>query len=544
MLILVEVSIIVPVYNVEQYLQECLDSLTNQTFEDLEIICINDGSSDKSLEILEKYAEDDSRISIMSQQNSGLSATRNVGMKQARGKYIYFMDSDDILELNAIEKLYNLAEDKSLDFILFKLINFYHETGERFESQYYNMSFLKELVGDNVFSYEDIKDVITKIAVNVQSKFYRFDLIKDMEFQEGLIFEDNPYFIEAMFKAKRAYFLDEFLNLKRERKDSITTSSGKNFADVIPISNIILDLTHKYGHYDELKKAVIKKKMRRIMVRYNEIDEEFKQYFLEKIKDDFISRKDEYEDTLVENSLSHQLYTKTLDCDTYKEFDLVNQMITQEYRHKKILNRYRKVRKYNTARILFKNHGGENNNVEIIESSDDDLLVKVPKWLCDEEGQAVSIQSDVNSLDLKLKITGDGLLKMKFGSYNFALENDEKFLIYVDYTDLHINDKKYLFEDTLASFNEQFLIEKRVKDSEIIDVHVEWRPIIPSSNYVNKYKRDLIQYKKDYASLNGKYRDEKEYNKKLHKEIKTLKSTTSWKVTKPLRTARNAVRRK
>lgn len=125
-----KISVIVPVYNVEDYLGECLDSLITQTLSDIEIICINDGSTDNSLEILTNYSKRDSRIKIITQENKGLSSARNRGFEFINGKYTYFIDSDDILKSDALEKLYNLACDKNTDFIIFKLINFDSETKE------------------------------------------------------------------------------------------------------------------------------------------------------------------------------------------------------------------------------------------------------------------------------------------------------------------------------------------------------------------------------------------------------------------------------
>lgn len=94
-----KVSIIVPVYNVEEYLVKCLDSLVNQTLKEIEIICINDGSTDNSLEILNTYAQKDSRITIIDKKNEGVSAARNTGLNISKGEYIMFVDSDDYLEL-------------------------------------------------------------------------------------------------------------------------------------------------------------------------------------------------------------------------------------------------------------------------------------------------------------------------------------------------------------------------------------------------------------------------------------------------------------
>lgn len=98
------VSIVIPVYNVELYLRECLDSVISQTYHNLEIICVNDGSPDNSLSILEEYAAKDSRIRIISQENAGISVARNTGMDVATGEYIYFLDSDDYIALEMVER--------------------------------------------------------------------------------------------------------------------------------------------------------------------------------------------------------------------------------------------------------------------------------------------------------------------------------------------------------------------------------------------------------------------------------------------------------
>ncbi|MBQ2654654.1 MAG: glycosyltransferase [Methanobrevibacter sp.] len=528
---MVEVSIIVPVYNVEKYVEECLDSICNQTFEDIEIICINDGSTDGSLEILERYADKDSRISITSQKNSGLSATRNVGLRLCKGKYIYFMDSDDILELDAIERLHTLSEENSLDMIIFKLLSFYDETGERFENKYYDMSYLKGLTPDNIFSYNEIRQNIYKISANVQAKFYRSDLIGDMEFEEGLIFEDNPFTVESIFKAERIMYLEESLCLKRVRKTSITASHNRDFVDVIPIANRIIDLTRHYGHYDELKVPLINKKFRRIFVRYEDIDDEYKDYFYEKIREDFKDRREEYAEVMEDNSKMHDYVNKIIDCESRSEFELFDELHKVNIENRKLKRKYKAIKKYNTARIQFKNIGSSTNSIEIIESSDDDLGIKVPQNLCDENGKAVVIHSDVNSLDLKLRAIGDGLLTIDFKSYNINLENGERFLIYIDYTDITINGRNYITERTMVNFVEPFTIEKRVADSDILDIHVEWESVSGNTPYINKYRA----LKKEYTPMKKDYEHVKKVNKMLYKQLGVMRSSTSWKVTKPIR---------
>lgn len=118
---MVDVSIIVPVYNTEEYLQKCLDSLTNQTLKNIEIICVNDGSTDNSLKILQDNAIKDDRIKIINQENKKQGAARNAGMQVATGEYIGFVDSDDYVDLHYFERLYRVARNYNSDIALLKL---------------------------------------------------------------------------------------------------------------------------------------------------------------------------------------------------------------------------------------------------------------------------------------------------------------------------------------------------------------------------------------------------------------------------------------
>ena len=112
---MVKVSVIIPVYNVEPYLKQCMDSVVGQTLKDIEIICVDDGSTDNSLDILREYAAEDSRIQIIEQKNAGAGAARNNGMRYATGKYLSFLDSDDFFEPRMLEKAYDLAEKDQAD---------------------------------------------------------------------------------------------------------------------------------------------------------------------------------------------------------------------------------------------------------------------------------------------------------------------------------------------------------------------------------------------------------------------------------------------
>ena len=118
------ISIIIPVYNVSKYLRVCLDSVINQTYKDLEIICINDGSLDNSLDILKEYSNKDNRIIIIDKKNSGVSAARNDGIERSSGEYLFFIDSDDYIDNDFIEVFYNNAKKNDSDLVI--LSNFWN----------------------------------------------------------------------------------------------------------------------------------------------------------------------------------------------------------------------------------------------------------------------------------------------------------------------------------------------------------------------------------------------------------------------------------
>ncbi len=320
-----KISVIVPVYNVEDYLRECLDSLCYQTLIDIEIICINDGSTDKSLEILREYESKNPKITVYSQENKGLSGARNTGMKHVSGEYIYFLDSDDILIPTALERMYSVSKRRSLDILLFKLINFDDKTREKFKSKYYDMKFLKQKVGENIFSYDDVGNDLFRIAVTPQGKLFKKELIEDMHFIEGFIFEDNPFFFESFFRAEKVYFLDEYLCLKRKRSESITSTPNEQFLDYIYISNILIDICKRYDVYEKYKEGLYSKNMNNIYLRFLQIGDEFKEKYFQKMKQDFSNKKEEYDkdDIFQKGDEKHrELFYKALDSETPLEYIL------------------------------------------------------------------------------------------------------------------------------------------------------------------------------------------------------------------------------
>lgn len=218
------VSIIIPVFNVEKYLKEALNSAIDQTYKNIEIICINDGSTDNSMQILEEYAAKDSRIKILTQENSGLSAARNTGLNVAKGEYIYFLDSDDYFDTELIDKTVNLFTDE-IDIISFNLEKIF-ELKERPEKRIYQDNFK----GAHKVSPEIFEIIFEESPRNV----FKNSLIKkyNIRFAENLIFEDNSFILNYLSVSDKIYILPEILYKYRIRPNSImhNRNNNKHFA--------------------------------------------------------------------------------------------------------------------------------------------------------------------------------------------------------------------------------------------------------------------------------------------------------------------------
>ena len=199
--IAIKISVVVPVYNTEKYLKRCLNSLINQTFKDIEIICVDDGSTDNSMEILNEYAAKDSRIKIITQSNAGVSVARNNGIKIATGDYISFIDADDSVDLKFLDKLYNAATTNNSDIAVAPIIRKKKST-ERFRVNY---------SGEKIYTSLQDKLDICKIpdCSYVWNKLYKAELVKQFKFKEGMYFEDVQWLPEVIKHANSVVTVDQ-----------------------------------------------------------------------------------------------------------------------------------------------------------------------------------------------------------------------------------------------------------------------------------------------------------------------------------------------
>lgn len=253
------ISIVVPVYNCEKYLEECLESLCSQTYKNIEIICVDDGSTDSSVDLLQSIAEKDSRVKILSQKNAGAGAARNYGLSVAQGKYIYFFDADDIAVNNLLEFAYNRAQETDADIVAF---NGYTFTNDDISTKKIKPGYNKNVLGDSscVFSYKDYPENIMSI-VNVVpwNKLIRTDFIKEnnIRFEEISSTNDITFSAVCAATAKKIALVDKQLMYYRlGHSGTISSTKTKNFKNVITAVESVISQISKLSYADELQSAV------------------------------------------------------------------------------------------------------------------------------------------------------------------------------------------------------------------------------------------------------------------------------------------------
>lgn len=217
---MVQLSVIVPVYNVDIYLKRCVDSILEQTFEEFEVILVDDGSLDNSSEICNKYSESDKRVKVIHKKNGGLSSARNAGLNIAKGKYIAFIDSDDYVSKDMFKTMINLALSNNYDIVSCGFRRFYESRCNESvcKGAIYKYSNIEAL--DNyLLEYDNVN---RKIDTVVWNKIYKRELFNDITFPEGKIYEDGYVTYKLLYKASNIAHIDDELYYYFQRQDSIS----------------------------------------------------------------------------------------------------------------------------------------------------------------------------------------------------------------------------------------------------------------------------------------------------------------------------------
>lgn len=268
------VSVIVPVYNVEAFLDECIKSVVVQTYENWELILVNDGSKDNSPKICDQWADKDERIKVFHQENGGLSEARNAGLKHCKGEYIVFLDSDDYLMPNGIEYLLEKLEDEGCQMCVGNYNNI-------FGDEVY-MGTLNQSIHEEILDWEGYMErfyTFVPFYAQVWAKIYKREIFEDILFPKGRVSEDAYVMLDVVRKCERICIVPEVVSVYRQRQGSVT---ARPYSETVDDDVLWLDKHigfYRENGYTNLEAAAIKQYCYMLLQRWGELDSEKKRKY-------------------------------------------------------------------------------------------------------------------------------------------------------------------------------------------------------------------------------------------------------------------------
>lgn len=264
------VSVTLAAYNVEEFIKESLDCIVNQTLKDIEIICIDDGSTDNTLSILNEYAQKDNRITVITKpKNEGLAVARNESLALAKGKYIAFVDGDDLMDLDLFKKAYELAEKEKADMVMWDYAVFYNN--EDLEENRKKPSTLDQISVDNKVSllrrpaFTWVKLIKTKVAKAL-----------NIHFPDGLTRQDIPVHWHLITKLENISILPEILSYYRQQSNATTHRSDTRLFDLASVMSITEDYLKKNNLFDLYKDIFLESQLNLLFGMYDKADKSIK----------------------------------------------------------------------------------------------------------------------------------------------------------------------------------------------------------------------------------------------------------------------------
>ena len=278
------VSVVMPVYNSQEFLEQAMDSLLGQSLKEIEIIAVDDGSTDGSLEILKKYKKEDYRVSVYTQQNQYAGVARNLGLSKAKGEYVIFLDSDDFFEENLLKDTYNKGKRNSADIVLFTANIYNHETKKRWRSGGLRTEFLPE---KESFCYKDCPDTLYQITSSPPwTKLYRREFVKENKLQYQPLFNANDVFFtfSALVKAERIVALDKALvNYRTGLKTNLQSSKKRCFYQAYSAWH---DMLVETGRIDAVRRSYVNRALEGCLYNLGAANGEVKKEVYEKLKNE------------------------------------------------------------------------------------------------------------------------------------------------------------------------------------------------------------------------------------------------------------------
>ena len=320
-----KISVILPVYNCQEYIEKSITSVLNQTFSDFELIIVNDGSTDNTSEIISQFT--DSRVKIINQSNQGPGASRNNALKIASGEYIMYLDADDWFCEDALEVAYSEITHFNADLTFFKMINY---DGEKYyPNDWFEMKTFDESFEGRAFSPSETQGSIFDLSVGVCQKIYSHDFLKKINarFPEGIFFEDMPFFYYVYLKAERISIIKKHLYVRRKHSSSITNVVDEKFFDTVPAGQELMRIFIENEWYDVYKYDLLAYKINGPRFALRDMPLKHKPHMFDLIKKDYsqIKQGPYYDDFLRElGPVKKKFFLDVLNAEDYWEYEKIS----------------------------------------------------------------------------------------------------------------------------------------------------------------------------------------------------------------------------
>ena len=516
---MVKVSIIMPVYNGYSFLEKSVNSVSKQTLKDIELVCVDDGSTDDSLNLLYELNKKFGFIKIITQKNQGSGIARNNGIKNAKGEYIAFLDADDeFLDSNALKMMYSASDINNADIITANL-QMVDEEDNIVNNFFYS---------NNDYLFISENDVISPEMYGLPLSFYKSIFKREFLIKNDIYFPDLKRGQDPPFLAKVLTSTSEIPTVPVDlyghhfksgggAESKVNTYEKKH--DYISHFKVTFDILEKKGYFDLVDRY--KKKLFiylnnnfddtslngfnivndvfgsddayfegfenrimefRINQLINHLDVATDEYFFKKVKNSLLSY-----DIWNNDLLSLHLLKKCfLICSSDSFYDYKRNMLIFDddggddlLNSKDCTEMYGGIdlgnfSKYMTARIDLKNFGSSTNNIEILENSDSAASIFNPKWFTNRLGIGTQIQSMKGFIHLKIKCINDGKLEIILRGVDSRNKSGQRVPIFINYTDFKINNELIIEEPIVVWHDEPFIFNKKVKNNDVVNIIVKW----------------------------------------------------------------------
>ena len=449
----VKVSVIVTVYNMERYVAECIGSVTSQTFGDFEIVCVDDGSTDGSPNILAGLAATDARIRVIRQGNGGLSAARNAGLEAARGEYVLFLDSDDLLEPEALQTLYTCAKACDLD-ELFYTAEVFYESDEDGRVPDFHPDYAYRNVYPGPFSG---RDAFIRLVRNRDLKdstclqLFRRGFLEEegIAFREGIVHEDALFTMECLALAERVRIIDAPLYRRRVRPGSIMTGAGafESAYGYFICTQDMLEFARTRGLFEDREYCEA------LAVRLRRLCDSAAKGLATLEEGDVLARM------------------ALLTDDEYRGF---NFLVYDRARSVSLKLEHDRLYRGLAARIDIKDAGAPGNDVEVLELSDPGAAEEAPGWFRDGDGAGHVVRSCAGSLRMRLRCRGAGELQIKLKGQDVKDADGNSVPAWIDYTSLVVDGGPAFRGARAVWHNKPFTYRRGVEDGQVVEVSLTW----------------------------------------------------------------------